>query len=50
MAFGAHRAAALRKHEKEDVLPFEASSPASPDAGYLQLAIINAKQRPRVAP
>lgn len=50
MAFGAHRAAALRKYQKEDFLLFEASPPACPHICQLQLEIVNAEQRHEVAP
>lgn len=48
MAFGAHRAAALRKYQKEDILPFEAP-PASPHMDELQLEIVNPEQRHEIA-
>lgn len=48
MAFGAHRAAALRKYQKEDILPFEAP-PASLHMDELQLEIVNPEQRHEIA-
>lgn len=48
MAFGAHRAAALRKYQKEDILPFEALL-ASPYMDELQLEIVNPEQRHEIA-
>lgn len=49
MAFGAHRAAALRKYQKENTWPFEAP-PASLCMDELQLEIINAEQKHKIAP
>lgn len=49
MAFGAHRAAALRKYQKEKAWPFEAP-PASLCMDELQLQIINPEQRHKIAP
>lgn len=49
MAFGAHRAAALRRYQKENIWPLEAP-PASLCMDEVQLEIINAEQRHEIAP
>lgn len=49
MAFGAHRAAALRRYQKENTWPFEAP-PASLCTDEVQLEIINTEQRHEIAP